>query len=1125
MLAEQTEENIRMAFGPKVLAALLLPKLLEPTDFVVFFSSVAAVLGSPGQVPYSAANAVLDGYSAFAVRSQGSRMLSIQWGPWKEAGMAANEKALRRASDFGFGAWSNDQGFAILEDLVRIGAGGVISAVSVAWERFQWPSYSSLTSNFVPAKRFVPKSELARSEPFSQTAVVTTLKNLTEAMLGHEVSAEEPLMDAGMDSLLAVEFARRLSREFGQVLPVTIVFDCPTLGAIADRIKRGMTTHGLGETTSKALPVGLTNGMALVSASSLLPFCFGLDSMLQGLDCVTGVPFARLDLDAYFSPDIEAEGMTYTKHAACMDGVEWFGNFFNINATEARTMDPQQRLLLDTAVSANCEALDGSDAAVVVGKANHDWSFQDHLATSFMGTAVSPAITANRLSFLLNLKGPSMTIDTACSSSLVALATAMRLPSSQALVGGTHVILSPVPFIGSCAAKMLSKVGRCLTLDASADGYCRGEGVAALILQPSADAKVAGILSVATNHDGRSASLTAPNGKAQENLFRTSLALASLQTVDVVELHGTGTKLGDPLEAASTMAVFGKSGKPVCGAVKSNMGHLEGSAGMAGLFKLICTLRNKAGSPNLHLKCLNQHISSNIIVSEACADLRQSTATLSGAVSSFGFGGSNAQALLMPGTRGKPSSKPHDLGGHFAWSSAAAWTYATRWERVGAKVTNQISLTGPAGLHCLEPVFIDTSQGANMLAISCWTAKAEEEEIENLTLRAIEMLRILQQAAASKETWFVVVAGNGAFAEACFSAVSSMLRSALCEQPLDVQVVHVNATTWESVRSILAETKLPLISEDPVCRVVDGVLEAPRLQKWIPDSSVTRAAICTGGRYVVTGGSGALGESCVQWLLGRGAGHVTILSRSEPEFSDERVRWLKCDVSKAADLKATAAKCKDSQDVNGIVHAAGVLADKMLAEQTQQNIRMAFGPKVLAALLLPKLLEPTDFVVFFSSVAAVLGSPGQVPYSAANAALDGYCAFAVRSQGTRMLSVQWGPWKEAGMAANEKALRRARDFGFGAWSNDQGVAILEHLVRSGAGGVISAVSVAWERFQWPSHSSLTSNFAPAKRFVSKSELARSEPFPQSAVVTTLKNLTETMLGHEVSAEEPLMDAG
>ena len=333
--------------------------------------------------------------------------------------------------------------------------------------------------------------------------------------------------------------------------------------------------------------------------------------------------------------------------------------------------------------------------------------------------------------------------------------------------------------------------------------------------------------------------------------------------------------------------------------------------------------------------------------------------------------------------------------------------------------------------------------------------------------------------------------------EGCLCKLDGLrVRDCLC---LNVgQVVHVNATTWESVRSILAETKLPLISEDPICRVVDGVLEAPRLQKWVPDGSVARDAIRKGGRYVVTGGSGALGESCVHWLLGRGAGHVTILSRSEPEFSDERVRWLKCDVSKAADLKATAAKCKDSQDVNGIIHAAGVLADKMLAEQTEQNIRKAFGPKVLAALLLPKLLEPTDFVVFFSSVAAVLGSPGQVPYSAANAALDGYCAFAVRSQGTRMLSVQWGPWKEAGMAANEKALRRARDFGFGAWSNDQGVAILEHLVRSGAGGVISAVSVAWERFQWPSHSSLTSNFAPAKRFVSKSELAISEPFPQSA---------------------------
>ena len=399
----------------------------------------------------------------------------------------------------------------------------------------------------------------------------------------------------------------------------------------------------------------------IASMSCRFPCLGGSFDMFEGVDAVRKIPSSRLDLEGYDCAFDDFENPVYTTHAGCVTGVEWFAHHeFRIKAAEARAMDPQQRLLLEQGQLALVGVGDWRDhnVGVWIGQANHDWmTWQGwRNVSSHSAGGASPSICANRLNYVFDLRGPSVAVDTACSSSMVALCQAtdtLRLQRcSMAVVGGTHVFADEGMFVAACKTTALSKVGRCLTLDASADGYCRGEGVGALILQPSADAKVAEILSVANNHDGRSASLTAPNGKAQERLFRTSLALASLQTVDVVELHGTGTKLGDPLEAASTMAVFGKSGKPVCGAVKSNMGHLEGSAGLAGLFKLICTLRNKAGPPNLHLKCLNQHISSDIIVSEACADLRQSTATLSGAVSSFGFGGSNAQALLMPGATG-----------------------------------------------------------------------------------------------------------------------------------------------------------------------------------------------------------------------------------------------------------------------------------------------------------------------------------------------------------------------------------------------------------------------------------------------------------------------------------------
>ena len=257
------------------------------------------------------------------------------------------------------------------------------------------------------------------------------------------------------------------------------------------------------------------------------------------------------------------------------------------------------------------------------------------------------------------------------------------------------------------------------------------------------------------------------------------------------------------------------------------------------------------------------------------------------------------------------------------------------------------------------------------------------------------------------------------------------------------------------MRSSLCRAELPLITQEPICRIVDGGVEVPRLEKWsLRKPGVPKASVRIGGRYVVTGGSGALGSACVKWLLGQGAGQIVILSRSKPLYDPqaEPVLWLKCDVSIAAELRACAEEIRKGGEVCGIIHAAGVLADKLLAKQTEENIQKAFGPKVLAALLLPKLLDPKDFVVFFSSVAACLGSPGQVPYAAANGALDGYSNHAAANDhnGLRTLSIQWGPWKDAGMAANESVLRRAHQHGFGAWTTKEGIAMLNHLLSSGA---------------------------------------------------------------------------
>ena len=291
-----------------------------------------------------------------------------------------------------------------------------------------------------------------------QAEVLATLQQLAKNVSDSSaLGIDQPLLDAGLNSLSAVEFARSISTEFQVRLPPTFAFDYPTLGSMADRLSSELATDVSDNLVADVRPHGSS---ILASASFELPRSSKYPEVFQGLDCVTEVPFARLDLDVYFDPEFGDGNHTYTKHAACMHSVEWFdAKYFGITLAEGKVMDPQQRLLLQAAVSANCKSLEKSQASVFVGQANHDWALQDQPATPFIGTALSPAITSNRLSYHFHLQGLSMTIDTACSSSLVALATAIRHGSlaHPAVVAATHVMLSPIPFVGSCAAKMLSR--------------------------------------------------------------------------------------------------------------------------------------------------------------------------------------------------------------------------------------------------------------------------------------------------------------------------------------------------------------------------------------------------------------------------------------------------------------------------------------------------------------------------------------------------------------------------------------------------------------------------------------------------------------------------------------------
>ena len=351
--------------------------------------------------------------------------------------------------------------------------------------------------------------------------------------------------------------------------------------------------------------------------------------------------------------------------------------FFGITPRETQRIDPQQRLLLEVSWSAleNAaiapDSLVGSRTGVFIGVSSSDYSqLRFHYGMgvdAYTGTGNAHSIAANRLSYILDLRGPSLAIDTACSSSLVAVHLASQSLKNgecdRAIVGGVNLMLSPELTETFSLAGMMATDGRCKTFDADADGYVRGEGCGVVILKRLDDAIADGdnILAVikgsATNQDGRSNGLTAPNGLSQQEVIRQALANAGVspEEISYIESHGTGTSLGDPIEVNSLKAVLRSHDLDhTCylGSVKTNIGHLEAAAGIAGLIKTVLCLQNQAIPPNLHFKKLNPHIdleNTGIAIPTQLQPWDNTSKPRLAGVSSFGFGGTNAHIIIGDG--------------------------------------------------------------------------------------------------------------------------------------------------------------------------------------------------------------------------------------------------------------------------------------------------------------------------------------------------------------------------------------------------------------------------------------------------------------------------------------------
>lgn len=492
------------------------------------------------------------------------------------------------------------------------------------------------------------------------------------------INISEPFTNYGLTSSDAVTLSGDLEELLGRRLSPTITFEYPSISALSHHLAGNEQTQEYlqEETASKAHS---REAIAIIGVGCRFPGAKDPQAFWQllsgGIDAISEIPEDRWPKQAFYHPDPSIPGKAISKWGGFLDSIDQFDPFFfGISPNEAKHMDPQQRLLLELSYEAfdhagqSKDQLDGTNTGVFVGISVNEYShvqFGDPLTiTSHSGTGSSLSIAANRISYFFNLRGPSISIDTACSSSLAAVHLACQSlrngECSMALAGGVNLILSPAHSIAFTKAGVLAPDGRCKTFDSSADGYVRGEGGGVVILKPFAsalrdgDPVLAVISGSAMAQDGRTNGLMAPSQESQVAMLREAYRVADVSpsTVQYVEAHGTGTLLGDAMEAAAIGTVIGAArtnGPCAIGSVKTNIGHLEAAAGIAGLIKVVLAIKHRTLPPSLNYHSPNPHIAFDALNLKVQNELKawpnSSNPAIAG-VSSFGFGGTNVHLVV-----------------------------------------------------------------------------------------------------------------------------------------------------------------------------------------------------------------------------------------------------------------------------------------------------------------------------------------------------------------------------------------------------------------------------------------------------------------------------------------------